>query len=191
MEGAPQSRKSHGKRVQATASTTNIRCGRGDDASFQKTGPNMVNRPDLPPSGVNNLWYVSNDSTSVVVFVHGILSDSRSCWLAKGENRVYWPQLVSEDERLPHPSIFLGGFYTAVDAGKFDIADCAKELFNGLTTPDGQRRSPPIDKKRLVFICHSTGGIIVRHMLLNNIDRFRDKQIGLGRVDNLDVGVVN
>jgi hypothetical protein len=115
-----------------------------------------------------------------VVFVHGILSDSRGCWLAKtDESQRYWPQLVSEDERLQHPSIFLGGFYTAVDAGKFDIVDCAKELFNGLTTPDSGRRSPPIDKKRLVFICHSTGGIIVRYMLLNNIDRFRDKQVGL------------
>jgi hypothetical protein len=140
----------------------------------------MASLPDLPPKDTNNLWYLRNDSSTAVVFVHGILSDSRSCWLSKAtRSETYWPQLIADDERLQNPSIFLGGFYTAVDAGKFDIADCAKELFGGLTTLDRQRRSPPIEKRRLIFICHSTGGIIARYMLLNNADRFRDKGIGL------------
>jgi hypothetical protein len=140
----------------------------------------MASSPALPPKGTNNLWYCRNASSSVVVFVHGILSESRGCWLSNsGEHTIYWPRLVTEDERLQHPSVFLGGFYTAVGAGKFDIADCAKELFGGLTTPDRQRNNPPIEKKRLVFICHSTGGIIVRYMLLNYSDRFREKEIGL------------
>lgn len=133
---------------------------------------------NVPEKNINNLWYHRNDSSSVVVFVHGILSDSRSCWLSEA-TETYWPQLVIEDQRLQHPSVFLGGFYTAVDAGKFDISDCAKELFNGLSTPDGDMNSPPLDKKRLVFICHSTGGIIVRYMLSNYPDHFRDKEIGL------------
>jgi hypothetical protein len=136
----------------------------------------MADLSDLPPKGTNNIWYCRNESPSAIMFVHGILSDSRGCWLSNlGGHQTYWPQLVIEDDRLQHPSVFLGGFYTAVDAGKFDIADCAKELFGGLTTPDQRLSSPAIEKKRLVFICHSTGGIIVRYMLLNYSDRFRDK----------------
>jgi hypothetical protein len=140
----------------------------------------MASLPNLPAKGVNNLWYELNASSSAIVFVHGILSDSRSCWLSESGGRAtYWPQLVADDERLQHPSIYLGGFYTAIDAGKYDIADCAKELFGGLQTPDSRMNGPPLEKKRLVFVCHSTGGIIVRDMLLRYTDSFRTKEIGL------------
>ena len=136
--------------------------------------------PNLPPKGTNNFWYCLNDSSSVIVFVHGILSDSRGCWLSEEEGRTtYWPQLVTQDARLQHPTVFLGGFYTAVDAGKYDIADCAKELLNGLSVPDSQLHRTPLEQKRIVFICHSTGGIVVRYMLTRNADRFKEKEIGL------------
>ncbi|NPT47176.1 hypothetical protein GNZ12_38980 [Paraburkholderia sp. 1N] len=135
----------------------------------------------LPAKGTNNLWYTLNDSSSVIVFVHGILSDSLGCWLAKenGEQSTYWPQLVTEDARLQHPAVFLGGFYTAVDAGKYDISDCAKELLSGLTVPDRQLQRPPLEHKRIVFVCHSTGGIVVRYMLTRHAEKFKDKEIGL------------
>ena len=132
----------------------------------------MTTSPALPPKGTNNLWYLLNDSSSVIVFVHGILSDSLGCWLSKEEGQTtYWPHLVTEDARLQHPAVFLGGFYTAVDAGKYDIADCAKELLNGLTVPDAQLHRTPLEQKRIVFICHSTGGIVVRYLLTRYADR--------------------
>jgi hypothetical protein len=73
----------------------------------------------------------------------------------------------------------LGGFYTAIDAGKYDISDCAKELFNGLTVPDSQLHRTPLEQKRIVFICHSIGGIVVRYMLTRYADKFKEKKIGL------------
>jgi pimeloyl-ACP methyl ester carboxylesterase len=140
----------------------------------------MATSPDLPPKGTNNLWFQLNDSSSVIVFVHGILSDSLGCWLSKEEGRTtFWPQLVTEDARLQHPAVFLGGFYTAVDAGKYDISDCAKELLNGLTVPDAKLHRTPLEQKRIVFICHSTGGIVVRYLLTRYADRFKDKEVGL------------
>lgn len=33
-----------------------------------------------PTSGQNNLWFLYNDSDTVFIFVHGILSDSRDAW---------------------------------------------------------------------------------------------------------------
>ena len=136
--------------------------------------------PELPQAGTNNLWYDLNHSSSVIVFVHGVLSDSLGCWLSKGADRsTYWPQLVTEDVRLQSPAVFLGGFYTAFDAGKYDISDCAKELLNGLTVPDSQLHRTPLEQKRIVFICHSTGGIVVRYMLTRNADKFKGKEIGL------------
>jgi pimeloyl-ACP methyl ester carboxylesterase len=140
----------------------------------------MTSSTVLPPKRTNNIWYYLKDSSSVIVFVHGILSDSLGCWLSEKDGRAtYWPQLIAEDVRLQDPSVFLGGFYTAIDAGEFDIADCARELLNGLTVPDSKQRRTPLEHRRIVFICHSTGGIVVRHLLTRYADKFKEKEVGL------------
>lgn len=140
----------------------------------------MASSPPLPPKGANNLWYHLNDSSSVIVFVHGIFSDSLGCWLSKEEGRAtYWPQLVTEDARLQDPAVFLGGFYTAIDAGQYDISDCAKELLSGLAVPDAQLHRTPLEQKRIIFICHSTGGIVARYLLTRYPDMFKEKEVGL------------
>jgi hypothetical protein len=80
----------------------------------------------IPDAGVNNVWYLDRGTDEVIVFVHGIFSDSRSCWACDPEpdHHRYWPELVARDERFKRFSIFLGGFYTALDAGSFGIEDC-------------------------------------------------------------------
>jgi pimeloyl-ACP methyl ester carboxylesterase len=140
----------------------------------------MHPKPALPPNGTNNIWHHLKDSSSVIVFVHGILSDSRGCWLSeKTEPTTYWPQLVTLDNRLQNPSVFLGGFYTAIDAGEFDISDCAKQLLQGLSIPDTEQHRTVLEHKRIVFICHSTGGIVVRYLLTRYPDKFKEKDVGL------------
>src|SRR5262249_22601685 len=50
----------------------------------------------LPATGRNNLWFRQPDSDTALVFVHGVLSDSRSCWLSSGDHgQAYWPQLIA------------------------------------------------------------------------------------------------
>lgn len=131
----------------------------------------------LPKSGENNLWFERNHSDTVFVLVHGIFSDSRGCWLyvdhKEPANNEYWPELIKTDERLEHPSIYLGGYYTALDAGPYDAHQAVKELRDAL------KRDGVLDKRRLVFIAHSTGGIIVRYLLYHNQELFRGKEIGL------------
>ena len=40
------------------------------------------------------LWYILNDSDTVVVFIHGIFSNARTCsWSC--DPRVFWPDLVA------------------------------------------------------------------------------------------------
>ena len=139
--------------------------------------------PSLPERGQNNLWYHFNDADTAVVFVHGIFSDSRSCWLHHDElnpaRSVYWPALVRTDERFGNPSIYLGGFYTAVDSGPCEIRNCADEIFRSLQRTDARGRPGPLEKRRLVFVCHSLGGVAVRYLLEVNEASFADKEIGL------------
>lgn len=148
--------------------------------------------PNLPKVGENNLWYVFNQSETVFVFVHGILSDSRSCWLninKKNESEsIYWPELIVNDKRFNSPSIYLAGFYTERNSGTYQISDCANEILSSLKRDDANGNPPPLSKKNIVFITHSTGGIVIRYMLERNHTIFSDKNIGLALIASPSYG---
>jgi hypothetical protein len=65
------------------------------------------------PQGIdNNFWYVQNESDKVIVFIHGIFSESKGCWLYEDSSspaRVFWPDLILNDVRFNMPSIYLAG----------------------------------------------------------------------------------
>lgn len=138
---------------------------------------------DRPASNDNNLWYHATDSDTVFVFVHGLLSDSRDAWFYKNEDdptkSTYWPRLIRDDPKFDGASIFLGGFYTEIDAGSFSSRDGADELFRTLSISVDPADYAVLDKPNILFITHSTGGIVVRHMLTRHIDDFKEKNVGL------------
>lgn len=125
----------------------------------------------------NTRWHVANGSDTVVVFVHGILSNSTSCWTAG--NGTYWPDLVRQDPRFEGPDIYLGGYYTEAASGAYRVADAADTLFSYMTTPDANGRAPVMSKPHLLFVAHSTGGLVVREMLLRKREAFEAKTVGL------------
>ena len=127
--------------------------------------------PKLPEADQNHLWYINNDSDTVIVFVHGLFSDSRSAWLAS--SGVFWPRLIAADERLGQPSIYLGGFFTALSSGEYGIRDAANELYRRLTL------GAVFQKREILFVTHSTGGIVVRQLLVRKRGQLQDKKIGL------------
>jgi pimeloyl-ACP methyl ester carboxylesterase len=133
--------------------------------------------PKLPQKNRNNLWYEHNSANTVVIFVHGIFSDSRSCWLAidpkDPQHDHYWPQLVLEDTRFQRPSIFLAGYATGIDSGKYDTRQAAADIRDAL------KREGVLEKQRIIFIAHSLGGIVTRFLLTRNQDLFTGKQLGL------------
>ena len=121
----------------------------------------------LPREPENNLWYVRPSSSTDVtmVFLHGIFS-SRSCWLHTGEDDlehpapVFWPDLVRADHRLGSLAIYLGGYYTQLDAGDYPITQCSNEILSALQRPDVDGTPPALDSEAIVFVCHSMGGSI-------------------------------
>jgi|GEM_PF-6544289 len=131
----------------------------------------------LPPASTNNLWYRNTDGDTVIVFVHGFLSDSRACWLSE-DSRTYWPQLISTDPQFAGVAIFLGGYYTEQDSADYGVRHAADELMSALKRRDNLRKNV-LDKKNVIFICHSLGGVVARYMIEKNFTDFADKNVGL------------
>jgi len=130
------------------------------------------------PPPTNNYWYKLHDPCSVVfVFVHGFFSSSAECW--KSKSGIFWPDLIDQDRRLGKPSIYLAGYYTAIDSGSYEISDCAAEVFSAISRSSANGEPAPIHAKNIVFVCHSLGGIVTRYMLESQSAAFADKSIGL------------
>lgn len=125
----------------------------------------------------NNTWHQFNSSDTVFIFVHGIFSDSAGCWTA--DSGTFWPTLLNQDDRFGHPSIFLGGYFTDFSSGIYRISNAADELLSYLSVPDHTWKVAPLVKQNIVFVAHSTGGIVVRYMLERNKDLFSNKNVGL------------
>jgi Domain of unknown function (DUF4384) len=132
----------------------------------------------LPAQGRNNLWMLDRETDAALVFVHGIFSDSRDCWLDE-KSGTYWPDLVSRDSRFANYSIFLGGYSTGLNSAELRVNDCADQLYRAMGRPEKPMGSSALERSTIVFVCHSTGGIVVRYMLESRAAEFRDKIVGL------------
>jgi Alpha/beta hydrolase family len=124
----------------------------------------------------NNTWINQSDSRTVIIFVHGILSNSDSCW-RNTKTKTYWPNLVQKDLEFEDAAVFVGGYATSPGVGLYDVRAAADGLLAVLRTPG--TRAAPLDKDRLLFVCHSQGGIVVRQMLYSHSKSFRSKRVGV------------
>lgn len=143
----------------------------------------------LPNRDGRSQWYCSNSSSTVIVFVHGLNSNSADVWLyaseAASDDRVYWPELARDDPILAasddanvSPSILLASFHTGPGSRSFSIADAQKQIFDALfSSIDGQL--PAVEKKTIILVGHSLGGVLLRDVLSRNADRLLGKRLGL------------
>lgn len=124
----------------------------------------------------NNSWYSIENLEITYIFIHGVLSNSEKCWT--NQNKTYWPDLIKSDPRFFNGSIFLSGYNTNANSGIYDIRQCAIEVLESLKLKRGDEPRP-IDFKKLVFVCHSLGGIVCRHLLELEPSLFKNKKVGL------------
>ncbi|MGV3572715.1 MAG: hypothetical protein ACO1PB_19125 [Ramlibacter sp.] len=125
-------------------------------------------------------WFKQSLSDTVVVFVHGIASNSKAAWLTGRSTCQYWPALVAADvDSVGEPAVFLGGYYSGLDSSAAGIGDVADQLFSSLSIPVGDPKLAPLDYKKIVFITHSLGGVVVRRMLVDHAAEFAHHQLSV------------
>lgn len=131
---------------------------------------------DKPDSSVHPSWWYQVGEDVAVVFVHGLLSNGTQCWTAS--TGAYWPELLKGDPETASYSLFVAQYYSGVDAGDYDVKQCARALFDSLREK-GTGSKSVLDYPRIVLVCHSLGGIVTRRMLEEKSTAFKSKDVGL------------
>lgn len=123
----------------------------------------------------NNIWFCRTQSDLVFVFVHGFMSNSLSAWLVDEKNMQspYWPRIVAEDALFGPHSIFLAGYYADWKTTNYGIRQASAALQQQLLDKG------VLEKKNIIFVAHSLGGVVVRHMLFHHRTDFEGRNIGL------------
>lgn len=128
----------------------------------------IMSRVDPPDH--DSRWYWNGHNDIAIVFVHGLHSDLDRAWRANSS--AYWPQIVHHDQELDSADIFLANYYTSLSAKYFDIDAIVTNLESDLDY------HKVWDRKAVIFVCHSMGGIAVRKLLCRKPD-LRHRKIGL------------
>ena len=103
-------------------------------------------------------WIRKPQAGISVVFVHGILSDGEACW--RNENGSYWPELLKNEADFASLGIYLFTYQTGIFSGTYRVSDVVDAL------KEWMRLDGVLESDRVVFVCHSLGGIVVRKFLV-------------------------
>lgn len=135
----------------------------GDRASTASDEQNKPTKPSAEPerrrtwldTDQGEFWSCGEESNTLVIFVHGILGDSRTTWEPL---RSFLAEAVPSADYLSYR-------YPAGIACEASIWATASRLRASLTT-----QFPTYEN--LVFITHSAGGLVVKRMLVDDADDY-------------------
>jgi len=116
-----------------------------------------------------------------VVFIHGILSDGERCW--KHPNGSYWPDLLAKADPRGILRIFVYTYESNIFSADYNLLDVVDDLRQRLR--DAALENLP----RIVFVCHSMGGIVARRYLVRRqLDSTGSTTFGLFLVASPSLG---
>lgn len=121
---------------------------------------------------MEGLWLRNSRDGTAVVFVHGILSSGESCWL--NANGTYWPDLLVAEPRLSSIGVYVFTYQTDIFSGTFSLGDVVAAL------QEHMRLDGVLDSDRMVFVCHSMGGIVVRKYVVSRALDLIEQRILVG-----------
>jgi len=127
-------------------------------------------------------WIRKPKAGTSIVFVHGILSSGETCW--RHENNSYWPELLKNESEFEPAGIYVFTYQTDLFSGTYRLGDIVDAL------KEHMRLDDVLKSERIIFVCHSMGGIVVRKFLVERtVDLIERKtEIGLFLVASPSLG---
>lgn len=118
-------------------------------------------------------WVRNSNRDTVIVFVHGFLSQGEKAWSTKSSD---WFDIIQADKSFDQCDLYQAEWYTTAFSASYDLEDAAKILASDLATPT-QKLKPVWDYPNIVFVGHSMGGILFRKVLIDHADHLEEAQI--------------
>ena len=100
---------------------------------------------------------------SVIVFVHGATGNAISTWTNESTG-AYWPRLIADDPMFREEDIFVYEYPSPMFGSSYNINELAEDIRLALSD------AVIPNHKRIIFVVHSMGGLVVRQYLL----KYRD-----------------
>jgi pimeloyl-ACP methyl ester carboxylesterase len=94
----------------------------------------------------------------IVIFVHGVLGDSRSTWT--NPNGAYWPRLIADDPDFQQYDVYAYGYLSPFIKEASTINEIATRMAQQL-----KDRHIFQHYDQIFFIAHSAGGLVTKRML--------------------------
>ncbi|WP_188130980.1 alpha/beta fold hydrolase [Paraburkholderia panacisoli] len=119
--------------------------------------------PGLAEEKANDSYFVhstGDKANSLVIFVHGVLGDSRDTW-RRSPSSAGWPELLAADPAMPGVDTLAIGFKSAPLSSSSNIEELANRLSQMLID---QRLFERYDN--IAFVAHSMGGLITKRAVL-------------------------
>jgi len=120
--------------------------------------------PSKPPAteeqdvGLSRYIRRTNADT-VIVFVHGIFGGSVGTW-TNSETHAYWPTLLLDDAAFKGADVYVYSYSTPYFGPSYTIDELIENMRLVLENDEVFQ-----SHKRVVFLCHSMGGLLVRGYL--------------------------
>jgi pimeloyl-ACP methyl ester carboxylesterase len=121
----------------------------------------ILARPGLSAAEPTSRYIRRLDNAStVIIFVHGVTSSGETAWRSKTS---YWPSMLTSDSAFDGADIFVHSYPTSFWATMSidELAEDMRVVFNG---------NGVTDHKKLIFVAHSMGGLVVRAYLFKHRD---------------------
>jgi pimeloyl-ACP methyl ester carboxylesterase len=127
-------------------------------------------------------WVRETDGDTCVIFIHGILSDGERAWMNGNGNS--WPELLAEDISLSDVGIYSFSYRSDLFCRNYSLKDVVDSLREAFGDDDLW------SMRRIIFVCHSMGGIAARRFVVTNQAKFikNSTEIGLFLVASPSLG---
>ena len=99
------------------------------------------------------------NANTVIVFVHGVFGDAQSTW-TNPESRAFWPDLLTGDEAFNGADIYVLSFDSPYVRTASTIDELVEQAHQDLVSDEVFSKHG-----RVIFVCHSMGGLVTRKIL--------------------------